>query len=253
MRLARFYEEIGPYLLGQRDHDETVRRLYGPDAAGPDPERLRIYGRFCRIHRHEVLELMFLHCRAALSRHFGAAAWDRLVPRYFAAHPMHHFELNQNGIHFPAFLAGLVEAGELPAYYAELADFEWWEWLTDTALDDPADATPDEGSLRLHSAVELRPYTHDLVGWIDDDNCEAAAPPRRDIVVLFYRDRELRPRRERAAGLSMLIIKAVVESVPLDRALAARLEISPKKLSAAVKGLQKSGILLGKAPPSRAG
>src|SRR5262245_9161014 len=128
MNLETFFAHIGPYLLGTREHADTVQRLYG--AAAPqrtaDVERLRIYGRFCRIHRNEVLDPTFKYCREVIVRHRGETFWEELVERYFVAHPMHHFELTQNGIHFPGFIARLGEASELPAFLGELGDFEWW-------------------------------------------------------------------------------------------------------------------------------
>lgn len=246
MRLAEFYNHIGPYLLGQRDHDEVVRRLYGQDSERKtDAERLVIYQKFCRLHRQESLESVFVYCRDAVVGKDGAAAWDALVESYFVAHPMHHFELNQNGIHFPAFVAELGAAGELPAFLGELADLEWWEWVTDTLRDDPADENPDLGPIRLHSTVELRPYKYDLLRWIDEDARKPVEPAAKSSVVLFFRDRELDARREKATRLEMLVIKAVVESIALDAELAERMGVTFSMLCETVADLHAAGIILG--------
>lgn len=245
MSLARFFDEIGPYLLGQRDHDEATQRLYGDAAKGLDAERLSIYGRFCRIHRREILESVYPYCHETLIKLRGEEGWWSIVERYYVAHPMHHFEFNQNGIYFTQFVPSLVASGELPPFLSELADFEWWEWLTDGRLDEPGDADLERGPLRLHSSVDLRPYGHDLISWIDDDERASEGPERRDNVVLFYRNRELRPQREAATGLQMLIIKAVVEEVPLDAGLAKQLGIPHEALTQAVTELREAGVLLG--------
>lgn len=261
MKLPEFYDKVGPYLLGQRAHAQTVDALYG-EAAGAarrtDAERLRIYGEFCQQHRLDALGLNFIHCRAAVLRRCGAAGWEALVDRYFRAHPMHHFELNRNGAHFPAFVAALCEdpetAGDLPACLPALADFEWWEWLVFTAPDDPQDVEPDSGPLRLCSTVEMRPYPYDFVRWIDDfagSGERPAEPVAEDTVVLFWRDRSLSLRRALAYPLEMMVIKAVIEAVPLDSALAATLGIPLKQLRAAVADLHKAGVLLGKRPGTR--
>ena len=72
------------------------------------------------------------------------------------------------------------------------------------------------------------------------------APAQRDSIVLFYRDRELARQRESATGLTMLIIKAVVEAVPLDEKLATQLGLPLKALKAEVAELREKGVLLGK-------
>lgn len=243
MSLSDFFEKIGPYLLAKRDHQDVVLRLYGESPPPVDAQRLRIYQRFCAYHRHEVLDSIFAYSRAAILAHAGEAGWDDIVARYFVAHPMHYFELNQNGEFFPAFVADLVAAQELPAFLGELADFEWWEWLTDTLLDDPADTAP--GPLRLHSTVELRPYTYDFIEWIDEDNRQSPQPAKRDGVALFWRNSQLKRRREWASRTEMLIIKAVVESIALDDELAGRLSIAKAALDETVADLHTAGILLG--------
>jgi hypothetical protein len=247
MSLASFFAEITPYLLGQRDPEEATRRLYGDgDAAESlDAQRLAIYRRFCAVRRRDILQGVYPYCHAAIEKRAGEPGWLSIVERYYVAHPLHHYEFNQNGCHFPQFVATLTEAGELPPFVAELADFEWWEWLTATRLDEPSDAAPHRGPLRLHTSVDLRPYGHDLITWIDDDDREPEAPARRDSVVLFYRDRELSHQRERATGLTMLVIKAVVEEVALDGALAAQLGLPRETLQEAVAALRESGVLLG--------
>lgn len=245
MTLSSFFDEISPFLLGQRDHDETARRLFGDAATGIDAERLAIYGRFCGIHRREILQSVYPYTHETIVKLRGDDGWLSIVERYYLAHPMHHFEYNQNGIFFTQFLPTLVDAGELPSFVAELADFEWWEWLTDNRLDEPGDADVDSGPLRLHATVDLRPYGHDLISWIDDDDRESAEPEQRDNVVLFYRNRELLPKRELATGLDMLIIKAVVEEVALDAALATQLGMPHEVLMSAVATLREKGVLLG--------
>jgi hypothetical protein len=243
VRLADFFATLGPYLLGLKGHDDTVARLYGDAPPPRDAARLAIYADFCRAHRRDALDSVFSHCLEAANRRCGAALWPTVVERYFVAHPMRHFEMSRNGEHFPDFIAGLVAAGELPPFLAELADFEWWEYLTAIRPDEPDDG--EGGPLRLHSSVDLRPYKHDLITWIDGDDREPEAPAVRDIVVLFYRDRQLAPRRESANGLTLLIAKAIFEAVPLDEKLAALLQLEPAALRAAVAALRERGVILG--------
>ena len=64
MKLQDFYRRVGPFLLGEQSHSDAVLALYGSEPPQPDAERLAIYGRFCRNHRHEVLDGIFVALRA---------------------------------------------------------------------------------------------------------------------------------------------------------------------------------------------
>lgn len=258
MKLADFYDRIAPFMLGEIGHEEVVSALWGKSPPRLDASRLRIYGRFCRNHRFETLEYVYSECRSAVVAALGERAWADTVEDYFTAHPMHHFELNRNGEYFGDFLASdSSQSPRWPPFLAALADLEWWEWQAVCAPDDPADAEPDAGPLRLGSTVELRPYAFDLISWLDDyePGERPAAPEAESIVVLFWRDRHLSGRREKASPLEMLVIKAVVESVPLDAALAAKLQVEPATLAETVADLHAAGVILGSAElfPATAG
>jgi hypothetical protein len=214
VKLADFYAAIGPYLEGRAEHGATVTRLFD-DPMGIDAERLAIYARFCRIHRFEAVDFVYSSTRAAIVDRFGLPEWEKLVADYFVAHPMHHVELNENGASLPDYLRGIVEARSWPAWLVELADLEWWEWRTDSALDGESDADRDAGDLRLAATVEVRPYAHDLVGWLDADE-RAPEPEARAVVVIFWRDGDGDPRRENASRDELLILKAVSEGATTD-------------------------------------
>lgn len=283
MKLAEFFTTIEPFLLGEAAHAGTARALYGDGAArSPDAQRLAIYGRFCQNHREEALERVFSGCRAVLRRR-GDAVWQRVLHAYFRAHPMRHFELNQNGAAFPQFLADELAArspalarDRLPAYLPALADFEWWQWLVFTAPDDAADADgaypggdadPDDeapggsGPLRLASAVDLRPYRYDLADWLRAltaapprsetpaaPRARLAPPPARPSVALVWRDRDLDLCYRTATPLELRLVKALIEGIPVDAALAARVGVTPAELAARCRRLHASGVLRGALP-----
>ncbi|MCS6914546.1 MAG: putative DNA-binding domain-containing protein [Myxococcales bacterium] len=248
MNLERFFALIGPLLHGQAGLAETIEQLYGEAARGPharDAQRLGLYARFCRIHRFEVIESVYPHCREVVISHAGEATWQELVEAYFRAHPMRSFVLNENGAHWPAFLVS--HAGGLPPFLPELADLEWWEWQTLVAPDGPEDATPDQGPLRLSSTVELRRYEHDLLGWLDaEPSARGPAPQLGQSLVLFWRDREQRARRERAYPLELLVLRAV--NAGEDPAALAQQPGGPSATAIAetIDDLAKAGILLGR-------
>ncbi len=254
MRLSDFYSRIAPFLLGEASHPQAVESLYGQHAPSPDADRLAIYGRFCRLHRHETIEGVFSTLQKCLTRQLGEECWSSLIAAYFRAHPMHHFELNHNAAAFPQFLQtadlpSLLGDRQLPEFAAELADFEWWEWQTFTAKDDEADRDLDGGALRLHSSVELRPYQYDFVGWLDDcdEDARPMEPEREATMVLFWRSRSLAARRDRVSPVELQVIKAVFEGVPIDEALARQIGVPLPELAELLLDHHRAGIVIGSA------
>lgn len=229
MRLAELFAAIAPFLEGREEHAAAARALYG-ERVTRDSERLAIYGRFCRRHRFNAVDYVFADTRASVIAARGEASWETLVERYFRAHRMHHVELNENGGALPAFLAA---DESLPGWVAELADLEWWEWRTTSALDDPRDRAPAQGALRLASTVELRSYQHDLVGWLDAED-RAAAPAAQGSLVIFWRDLDGDTRREEATTEELAVLKAVTEAARVPDAVADELA-----------DLRAAGIVLG--------
>ena len=288
MKLEPFFAAIAPFLEGKETHAQAVAALYddrhsGLHANDLDPThssasaapasaqaaanrlhandiaRLVLYGRFCHVHRLEALASTFAQTRAAVIRRAGEPAWEALVADYFAAHPMRHAELNENGSELPAFLARTSAGREFPSWLPELADLEWWSFRTRVALDDPRDASPEAGPLRLGATAELRPYTHDLPAWLaqlerlDADALHANdlaaasigdAPPARACIVLFWRDLDLDTRFAEANPLELAILHALVEARPLSDA-AERTGSTAEALEETVADLVAAGILLG--------
>lgn len=251
MKLAEFFTAVGPFLEGRVDEDTAARALYGDAADGAEAARrarLALYGRFCRLHRHSVLESVYQQTHATVLRLGGVAGWDALVEDYFRAHPMRHFELNANGVGLPGFLGDYARDRGWPEYVAEQADLEWWWWQMLIAADDAGDEEKgDEGRrLRLASTTELRPYGHDLVTWLDTGEEPASeGPAARATIVLFWRDRDLDARRENATEIELLVLKAVSEG----QFPAALIEagVPEENVLATLEDLRRAGVILGTA------
>ncbi|MGV3622326.1 MAG: putative DNA-binding domain-containing protein [Archangium sp.] len=220
MKLNRVFEVVGPYLEG-RSTTEVVQRELWNGAPLKDSHRLEIYARFCAAHRdtatggvHQVL------------REVAGERWSSLVEAYFADHPMHAVEINENGAKLGEWLA---TRDDVPAWWAQLADFEWWEWQTLVAPDAESDA--EGGPLRIASTVELRPYAYDFVRWLDAEVREQA-PEARENLVVFWRNRKLDARRDRVSAEELAVLKAVNEGGDPER-------------DATFEDLRGAGILLG--------
>lgn len=241
MRLRGVFEAVEPLLAGRVGAGEAAGALYG-EVDSADARRIAIYERFCRAHRFEAVDGVYALCRGAIVAAWSEGVWDAFVEAYFQKHPMRSFELNENGAQLPAFLVEHARAAGWPAWLPELADFEWWEWQTRVALDDPADAG-EAGPLRLGATVELRPYAHDIVGWVDTPRDERApVPEARDTIVVFWRDRDLDPRRDEAQAIELAVIKSVYEHGSIA-AIAA--EAADEDVAETAADLHAAGILRG--------
>jgi hypothetical protein len=143
MNLAEFFAAIGPFLEGRATQHEAALSLYGEVGhARIDGQRLALY-QFPT--RGGALNGVFRRLKLSVTTLAGHDAWENLGRNYFEAYPMRHFELNRNGMHLPEFLERYASKAGLPGWLGELADFEWWEWQTLVALDDPNDTAPDTG------------------------------------------------------------------------------------------------------------
>ena len=236
MKLAPFFEVISPFLSGHQAHGETVRALYRGDARhARDAARLRIYGDFCAIHRSDALSGVHVETHAEVLKIAGEPRWQQIVDGFFRDHPMRHAELNENAAELSGWLRAHAAALELPAWLPELAELEWWEWRTLIAPDAPIDAAAGEGPLRIAATVELRPFTHDLIGWLDEDR-EAPAPDATQALILFWRDRDLSARRGNATLEELELLRLVHEGKPVD---------PEGPLAETLADLRSAGILLG--------
>jgi len=239
MSLERFIRQITPMLLGRVGPEETAGVLWGPRPPQPDARRLALYARFCRGHRFDAVDHVYGEVRAAVVARGGEQAWEGLVEGYFAAHPMRSVELNENGSLFPEHLRDALPPG-LPAWLPELADLEGWSWRTYVAGDAESDRTGNRGPARLASTVELRSYQHDLVSWLDSEGERPNGPARKPVTVLFWRDSQLRARRELASVDELRVLKCVWQGAPL-----AESGLAPASSAAIVEDLRAAGIVLG--------
>ena len=206
MNLTKYFEIMAGFLNRETGIQEAAGVFFGKNGClGRNARGLEIYQNFAS---GVALQAVFPRLKSVITKLFGGTEWDELAKRYFKAYPARHFELNMNGVHFPEYLQQSAARANLPPWTVELADFEWWEWQTLTTPDDPDDATPLEGPLRLGATVELRPYTHDLIEWCDSEDSKTS-PVTRTVVVMFWRDANLDAWRRNADHLDLELLRLV--------------------------------------------
>jgi hypothetical protein len=230
MKLATQLSTFAALLEGKADEATTRQALFGAQHEhGADAGRLAIYARFCRLHRVEALEGVYVNVRQLVVRRLGQDAWHALVEAFFLAHPMHHVELNENGAAFSDWLA---TRADLPPWLATVAEVEWWDWVTFVAPDEPPAAT-----LRLSSTVEIRPLAWAIDPWLDAG--AEGDPEHRANLLIFWRDRDLDSRRGELTSLELLVVKAVSEGVEVAPA-----GIDAEDFAATLADLTAAGIVL---------
>jgi hypothetical protein len=161
-------------LEGRASVASTAKALDVPPAA------LSLYVAMAEKARTSLLDGMFPHCRHAIVRSLGVLRWDAIVHAYFARRPETHFARHRNAREFPIHLR---DDTDLPAWLAELADFEWREW--EVAIAEPDDPRSNDA---LTSTLILRRYAHDVVAWIDEHD-RAGDPEHMPITCAFWQDR----------------------------------------------------------------
>ncbi|MBK9071891.1 MAG: putative DNA-binding domain-containing protein [Myxococcales bacterium] len=87
------------------------------------PERVAIYAQFVAAHVRTVLDKDF-SCLAAVL----GASWEDVASAYVRDVPATHYELNEAGRAFPAFLRAHAERLGLHGGHLELAELEWLDW-----------------------------------------------------------------------------------------------------------------------------
>lgn len=243
--LAEFFTLMSPMLLGRASAIETATRFRQAGVPFADElSRLVLYEVHCRQGRFEAPDALFPRSRSALRSHGGSGCWEQLVEGYLAVHRSLHFEMNARWEAFPTFLAERALAQMLPPWIGELADFEWQSWRAHVAPDVPSDARPEEGLLRVSAAAVVRRYDHDFIGWLDEEGGEI--PQKRECFVLFFRDRALVARRDRASPAERLLLTLITEDAAPPQLFLHRQGIEREELERAFHDLHQAGILLGK-------
>ncbi|HND31805.1 MAG TPA: putative DNA-binding domain-containing protein [Myxococcota bacterium] len=244
MKLPEFFATIAPCLHDPRATAAVAAALYPESPEGTDARRLSIYAGHCASARRTLVTFVYPTLARVVTAERGEEGWQHLGEQYFAKHPMQSWTLHENVQQFPEFL--LDPTLGIPPWQAELADLEWWSWITRIAPDAPEDAD-DEGPLRLAATAEVRPYNHAVLSfWEEEDEEEElpATPAATPQWVLFFRDRRLRSRVQLAEPLTLALLKIIQEKLEVD-AVAPLLGCSPLSLHVHAANLHREGLLRG--------
>jgi hypothetical protein len=238
VKLIEFCQRMGPLLAKDASANDAAFAVVGERSAAVPIERTAVKSPVTSRRRFDAVNRVYVRLGRAVVERLGQERWRSLLDGYFRRYPMGSIEQSENGVWLASYLREGA-AGRAPAWLAELADFEWWEWRTLIAPDSPQDAEPESGPLRLASTVELRVYTHDLIHWLETER--PRDPVARVTTVLFWRDADLAARRSYASREELSVIQCVCEGLPLSSS-----GVSKAELDALMERLRRARVLLGR-------
>lgn len=242
MTLSEFCARVVPILArGASANDATSGLLFGRPSSVSGPSSSSV-SRLSRRPKFDGVEPVFLLLRQSVMDRLGEARWSELLDGYSRRYPIRSIERSENGVWLASYLREGGAGPHAPAWLAELADFEWWEWRTSIAPDSPLDRAADSGPLRLASTVALRAYSHDLIGWLEVERPKRRREPAtRTTTVVFWRDAEKAARRANASPEELAVLKCAHGGFPLRAP-----GLSKEAMSALVERLRRDRILLGR-------
>lgn len=178
--LNLFFQTMRAFLLGRINAD-MVETTLGTSPSGT--QRLVFYRTLVRNDHHGFMEKLFGFTQDALKERFSD-----YVDRFLTEHPPSHWEPNQIGERFPDWLRGQSDLLGIAPWIAELAQYEWFEFVVYT---DPSPDYPTARGLTLNPTMRALRFEFDVPGWVaagrptSDIN---TGPPKRDLILLIYRD-----------------------------------------------------------------
>lgn len=243
MKLDEFFTKIAPLFDGRKTVDEVAVSLYG-SAKGPGADRLRVYDGMCRWRRGNTLSWSFPRCYAFVLENGGLYNWQQIATEFFVIDPWRSLQPLPNTGKFPEYLVANSARFKLPPWLPEVADLEWWIAYLRVVPDDPT--ATDEGPLRLHPTVEIRPYEYNLAAWIEDSEAANREPPvKKKTAVVVWRNRKLAAAVDSIGGPRIRLLAAIQNGRAIDAALAKELSLDLPAVHDMTRRMWTRGILIG--------
>lgn len=214
--LSRFHDSLEAYVWGAPS-DPTVMQAAHPEW-DVDLKRLAIYGEFIPYYQTDTLEALFSATRTLLDPN----AWGPLCERYYGLKTSRHYEINHLAYDFPEWLRTQPEGSDMAA---DVAAFELTRHQVFTAKNEVAGEVE---ALSVNPTLTTIQLGHKVSFWAklrseaDEVAAVPAAPEVGEELVLLWRHPEnLLANYWAAKPRTLLALKIVIESIPLEEAAAA--------------------------------
>jgi len=234
--LQTFFDAMRPFLMGSTECAEVEETL-GESPSGS--ERFAFYPGLVAWGHSAFVEKLYPMTLARL----GEDRSDDLIDLYGETHPPDHWEPNQVGARFPEFLEAQPD---VPAWIAELARYEWFEFAV--YLDRSETAAPSDGRLIVNPTLHALPFSHDVPAWVASgasDTPDSMPPEAKEHFLVIYRH----PGSHMCRFMEVTPwIQIVVTALEADRdpvEVAVEAGAPPDQAREVVADLRERGLLLG--------
>jgi len=209
--LRHFFDSMAEY-LAEPSRQERLHAAH-PGWNAP-PSRVAIYGRFVRFHVREALEKLYPLTQARV----GPERWEQLVEGYTATRPARHFEMNQLGEAFPAFVADVTVAQGLLEFIPTLARFEWADWAVYASLEQVPQRVE---RLTVNPTLTVLQHPFQLCAYVRSKGASPAPAAGDEMAFLWRHPHQLNTWFMPATDRALLVVKMAVDGLsPGDVAVA---------------------------------
>jgi len=236
--MTRFYASLEAYVWGSPD-DPSVMQAAHPEW-DVNLERLGIYGEFIPSYVEDTLGALFSATKCLIS----GEAWEALMKRYYALQTSKHYEINHLAHEFPDWLRAQPEGS---AMAADVALFEMTRHQVFTNRQEVPRAVE---ALSVNPSLTTLQLGHKVSFWeklrseADENAALPAAPQVGEELVLLWRHPEtLLSNHWAAKPRTLLALKIVLESIPLEEAAAAG-GVDPAEIRTVIDEAVEHGLLL---------
>jgi hypothetical protein len=231
--LRHFFDSMTEYFA---DPAQLPRlRAAHPGWEAPD-SRVALYGEFVQAHVREVVEKLYPLVKTAV----GPERWEALVKGFVPTRPARHFEMNQAGESFPAYVADVTAAQGLPEFLPALARFEWADW----AVYASQERVPERVErLTANPTLMVLQHPYKLCAYVRN-KAAASAPAAGDEIALLWRHpRQLNTWFMAAHDRALLVLKMAVEGLSVAD-VAAATGVAEQDVRRAVDECVSDGLIL---------
>ncbi len=229
--LAAFFDTMTPFLLGETS-------VKGVRALGDTPSadhRIHFYQRLVGANFSRIINHLFPAVRSALH---NKKTWTRLCTEFASTHRGVHWDLNQFGHPFSAYLESQSTLIERHPALAQIADYEFlfFELTRSTAAFDVTKHV-------ANPTATIRHYTHNVPQFVRATKGGPAAKlADSPMTALVYRHPKTLNIRYLQPDMPMLLAYACCIG-EADRSVCEQAAISPKALRTGVGTLIASAVL----------
>lgn len=231
--LRHFFDTMTEYFADPSGLERL--RAAHPGWSAP-ASRMVLYGEFVQAHLREVVEKLYPLVKVAV----GPERWEALAKGYVATRPARHFEMNQAGESFPAYVADLTAAQGLPEFLPALARFEWADWAV-YASQEQVPARVER--LTANPTLQVLQHPYKLCAYVRNKAAAPAPAAGEEIALLWRHPRQLNTWFMGAQDRSLLALKMAVEGLSVADVTAAT-GLAEQDVRSAVDECVSDGLLL---------